>query len=806
MELVEGETIADRLARTAPSGGLVLDEVLTYSTQIADALDRAHRHGIVHRDLKPGNVIITKSGTKLLDFGLAKILTGGGNSDAAMVPTAVGDLTMQGTIVGTLHYMAPEQVEARDTDVRTDIFAFGALLYEMATGEKAFPGRSQASVIAAILDRDPPPVSSRRALSPPELDWVVASCLAKEPDDRWQSARDLARALRWISQRPNSNGDGGLRESTPPGSRLRWIAGAALTCGVVTGAVAAWAWLRPAPLPIRGETRFSIEMPFTLRSSNWVSTQAAIAPDGSRIVYQGGRDPDRVLYLRTLGETTGRRIDGTEGADNPFFASDGKSIGFFAGGELKKISLLGGPAVKICDAPDVPYGATWYRDTIVFTNRTGLAAVAASGGTPRNLTTGSEKSRRGGHRSPVFLPGGETVIFVALYSDDLPGAIEAVELASGTRHVLVSDLRPESRGVQYLSSGHLLYEQNQSLVARAFDARTLKVDGSALPVHQGVATLGSTVAQFAVSDTGTLVYIPHANLPAETLTWVNRDGSEKALPFPPGLYQSPRISPDGSRLIVVGYRGFGAPILLANLTTGTFGELPRQKGSYGPAPIPAWTPDGMSVTYTGSNQRDLMIQPVDRSSAERVLFTPPSLAGDGSWTHRADGDVVAIATDPGDVWLWSSPEGKPSPLIQTPFSETSPAFSPDGRWLAYTSMQTSAAEIWVQPFPNKGKAVQVSVGGGSGPAWGPGGRELFYLQGDTLMAVSVTTTPEFSRSPPNRLLDLSRYNLEGRSRNYDVDPVTGRLLMVMTVGGPAPRAELVVAVDWRAAALERVKP
>ena len=810
MEHVEGETLAERLTRGATSSQLEIAEVLTCGIQIADALDRAHRQGIVHRDLKPGNIMITKSGIKLLDFGLAKMLPASQSGSLGMLSTQLANLTTQGTIVGTLQYMAPEQVEGRETDARTDIFAFGAVLYEMATGEKAFEGRSQASVIAAILDREPPPISSRQRLAPAALDRVVATCLAKDPDDRWQTARDLGRALGWIA---GGTSDAGVssQTATPSRSRAGWWLVAAALGGALLGAAAVWR-LSPRAVPAaRSETRFSIDLPFSMRSAIWASSQAAISRDGSRIVYRGGSPGQAALYLRWLHETTPTRLPGTEGAQNPFFASDGESVGFYADQQLKRLSLGGGRTIKICDAAEPPLGASWYGETIVFATAKGLAVVPSSGGPPRPLTTLSSEARRIGHRSPVLLPGGAVAIYTVAPALDLPGSIEAVELATGARHVIVSGLQPESRGVQYLSSGHLLFEQDDSVLAVPFDTRRLKPTGPAVSLAQGVATMGTNIAQFAVSESGTLIYVPRRAIPDEALTWVTREGVEQPVAgLPAGKYRMPRISPDGLRLSVISGEGSDADILIANLATGAFGALPRQKPSFGPSPIPLWTPDSASLTYAGREQflaGGFMIQPTNRSAAERVLFSAsaPGLVGDGDWARTPAGDALVITVG-GDIWRWLSNDGSVAAFVATPAVEISPVLSSDGRWLAYASSDTVGSEIWVRPFPAAGAAVQVSAGGGTDPTWGPGNREIFYVNGNALMAVTVTTSPVFSPTPPRKLLDNSAIAWQARGRNYDVDRKTGRFLVVKSLDGPSPSGQLVIVVDWMAGVLARMKP
>jgi eukaryotic-like serine/threonine-protein kinase len=528
MEYLEGETLAERLKK----GPLPLDQVLQYAIEISDALDKAHRKGITHRDLKPGNIMLTKSGAKLLDFGLAKLRqeTAPANIALSKLPTEDG-VTAQGTILGTLQYMAPEQLEGKQADARTDIFAFGVVVYEMATGKKAFEGKSSASVLAKILESDPPPMTLLQPMTPPALDRVVKKCLVKEPEERWQSAKDLTDELKWIADESASRN---LLSAAPVArarSPWRWAVFSTVAC-VVVAAIALYVWLpRQTPPPQRPVSRFAISLPAGQRLAALDEPAIALSPDGTRLAYiaaQGKGLPQ--LYIRAMESPEAKLIPGTEGAVNPFFSPDGQWVGFFAGNKLKKVSVSGGAAVTLGDALSAQ-GASWSsQGMIAFGSERAavLQQVKDAGGTAQALTH-LEKGETD-HDWPEFLPGDKTVLFAASGDDRANGQVAIQSLATGARRNLIQG----ATHAHYASSGQLVYAQRGNLMAVPFDLQRLALTGAAVPVVEGVLqSTTSGAAQYSFSATGSLVYVTGALQAAEQLRPVGQsqwDGAAFARP------------------------------------------------------------------------------------------------------------------------------------------------------------------------------------------------------------------------------------------------------------------------------------
>ena len=568
MEYLEGETLAARLTK----GPLPTDLVLRYATEIADALDKAHRKGITHRDLKPANIMITKAGTKLLDFGLAKLkqpAAGAGGMSA--VPTLSAGLTMQGTILGTLQYMAPEQLEGTEADARTDIFAFGAVLYEMATGRKAFEGKSQATLIHAIMGVDPPPISTIQPVTPPALDQIVKTCLAKDPDDRWQSAGDLGRQLKVIQGSQPSVAVSAVAVPQRASWRqvLPWMLATLVVGGTIIG-VAVWNVRSPAPQRLaRFPLTSSASEPLALAN---FSHDIAISPDGTRVVYKINPGSGQ-LVVRPIEQLLGTPFEGLEGnVWAPFISHDSAWVGFHdqRDGTLKRVSILGGPPITICTMPaGVEAGASWGRDdTIIFGTGfpSGLWRVSAGGGEPTEVTTLDPAVPGQNHAWPEILPGGRAVLFTVLAGAIENAQITLLNLDTGEQTVLI----PGGSYPRYSPTGHIVYGIGGTLRAVGFDLDLLAVTTTPVPVVDGVVTKDSGAADFDIADDGTLVYVAGAGGgQGHTLVWVDRDRQEAPVAgVEPDRYHSVRISPDGSQLAFA-LDTAGADIWTVDIARGT---------------------------------------------------------------------------------------------------------------------------------------------------------------------------------------------------------------------------------------------
>ena len=786
MEYLEGETLAERLKK----GALPLEQVLKYAIEIADALDKAHRKGITHRDLKPGNIMLTKSGAKLLDFGLAKFQREGSSATpVSEQATEEEAITGEGVLVGTLRYMVPEQIEGKAVDARTDIFAFGVVVYEMATGKRAFDGKSQASVMAKILEAEPAPMTTLQPMTPPALDRLVKRCLAKDPDERWQSARDICEQLRWISDAGSQAGVAAPVLGRKNRLRAALWAGAAGALCIMVG-LAVW-FLKPtAPKDV---TRFVMSLPpdQVLDVGGPIRPAIAISPDGKRMVYVGIQsDNARQLYIRTMDGLQARPISGTEGARCPFFSPDGQWVGFSAGGMLKKVPLSGGPAVSL--AGDVgsagASGASWGSQGIIAFSpeRTGpILEISDGGGSPQPLTHLAETEAD--HGSPQLLPRGSGLLFVysAALTPTAPSTLAAQSLPAGERRDLV-----QVQGVtipSYASTGHLVYGQGTNLMAVPFDPQRLALAGASVPVVEGVLPM-----QFSFSSTGTLVYIPGSTRRSK-LVWMDRKGTEQTVPAPPHNYVMPRVSPDGKR-IAAGIEEEDNQVWVYDLGRDTLTRLTFEGTSN---VDPVWTPDGKKIVFKGIQNR-LFWQPADGSAPAEELTKSELLTNNIPSSFSQDGQVLAfVGNDPGFT-LYTLPlkEGKPQLFLRTPTRQTAPRFSPDGRYIAYTADESGRAEIYVRPYPGPGGKWQVSTEGGGEPVWNPNGRELFYRNGNKMMAVNVTTQGAFSAGRPKVLFEGSYVPTPRSLPDYDVAPDGQHFLMLKSGEQSQAAAQINVVLNW----------
>jgi eukaryotic-like serine/threonine-protein kinase len=738
MEYLEGETLADRLAK----GSLPAEHLLRYGIEIADALDKAHRQGIVHRDLKPGNVMLTKSGVKLLDFGLAKFQAGGrdavasGVSRLATEMQASQPLTERGTVLGTFQYMAPEQLEGKDADARSDIFSFGALLYEMATGKKAFSGSSQASLIGAILRDDPPAISEISPMVPPALNRVVKTCLAKDPEDRFQTAHDAKLQLQWVAE-------GGSQAGLPAPvvarrknrERLAWAVAAA---AFLAAALATFGYLRRAP---RAATRVGAFVLPAEKSELLVSDRASgsltVSPDG-RFVTFAARDADgkSSLWLRPTGELAAKPIPGTAGADFPFWSPDSRFIAFFADGKLQKVDVSGAPPLPVCDVANGRSG-TWNREGVILFSAdttTGLVRVPAAGGTPKPATTLDTARGETTHRWATFLPDGRHFLYMAgAHSAGTKSESNAIYL--GALDSNEKTLLLQARSNVVYASGYLLYMREHILLAQRFDLGARRLTGEPIPIAEGVKYDPAYFrGVFAVSEDGVLVYaLGETGSSATRLTWVDRAGKPLGEPIgEPAEYSALSLAPDGKRIaagINDSSTGAGSIWLIDGRgvrTRFTFGDL---------AEAPVWSPDGGRIAFQRLNKQgasEVHVKSVGGSDREEVVFrgerpaTPVDWSLDGRYLSLQLHQRSGVKTGE-DIWMVPlEGGGKPFPFLASEFNETGASFSPDGKWVIYASNESGRTEVYVVPFPGPGGKYQISTGGGIGAGFFKGGKEIIY--------------------------------------------------------------------------------
>jgi eukaryotic-like serine/threonine-protein kinase len=796
MEYLEGETLSARIAK----GPLPLEQTLRYGIEIADALDRAHRSGIVHRDLKPGNVMITKSGVKLLDFGLAKAMAPASGPQLTSLPTQAAPVTQAGTVLGTFQYMAPEQLEGKEADPRTDIFALGAVLYETATGRKAFSGTSQASLISSIMKEEPASISLVQPMTPPGLDRAVKICLAKDPEDRWQSAHDVAAELKWIAEGSQAGvaAPAAVIRRRSSREKLAWLAFAFASLAVV--AMAFFLFRRPpvATHSIRFEILSSESAPYSTGLDTDLSP--AVSPDGQIVAFVGDDSSGKpFLWVRPLDGIAARPLAGTEGAAYPFWSPDGHSIGFFSQSSLKKIDAEGGPVQIVCDAPS-GRGGTWSREGVILlapSATSPIHRVGASGGVATPVL-GLDASRgEDGQRWPNFLPDGRHFLYFSYLganpeSRNQNGGIRLGSLDSKETREIV----PEASNPVYVEPGVLLFSRNRNLIAQSFDGKTFKISGDAVPIAENIAGFESRkIAFFSASSAGVLVYARAAAFPSRLL-WLDRQGRQIGSVGEPGDYFNPRLSPDGRRVAVsVADAAARRSIWVYDLTRGARTQL-RPQASVDDSPV--WSPDGNRIAFASERggAARLFLRAVG-GGAEQALLKTTDAEVPSDWS--SDGRFVAYSA-PGtatgwDTWILPlSGDPKPYPFLQTKADEVSATFSPDGKWIAYISRESGKSDIYAVPFPGPGETVTISTSGGRDPRWRRDGKEIFYIADDgKMMAVPIKTGLTLEPGVPVALFETKARNQRGYL--YDVTPDGQRFLIVTRVHDQEA-FPMTVIVNW----------
>jgi Tol biopolymer transport system component len=791
MEHLEGETLADRLLR----GPLPLDQALRIAIEVADALDKAHRQGIVHRDLKPGNVMLTRTGSKLLDFGLARMWQPPAAADDVTVAGHTLEFRTRGILLGTLQYMAPELFEGKEADPRSDIFAFGCLLYEMVTGDHAFTGVNSREVISAIVRSPTSPATSIDAAVPATLSRVLEQCLARDPEERWQCARDLRRELQWIQRSPAG-------AAAPPVAHRAIIWTLAGLSGVLAAALLASIWSRrslPAATAPQAPVRFSIVLPADQSLDESIGYSVAFSPDGKRIAYVANRGSERSVYVRALDSFESVRVAGTERASSPFFSPDGEWIGFEAGGKLLKVPVTGGTPQPLCNAPFAA-GATWGPDdsivyTPIFTG--GLFAIPARGGMPRRVTKPNTSLGEVAHVWPEFLPDGKHVLFTIWTGSPNwdQSRIAVLSLDTGKWEVVFDG----GAFARYSPSGHLLYLRGDTLFVAPFELKQSKVTGKPVPVLEGVLKeLGTGAAYFSVSRIGSLVYAPGAaRTPARSLVWVDRGGQRRIITGVRKAYNSPRLSPDGRRV------GLWLEDATPNIWVYDLARDALTRATFGADDHTAlWSPDGRRIAFESSRSgvHQVYVQPADGTGEVTQVTTGEYDHYECDWSPDSQ-RLAYVESNPrtgADLWVVGlDGHMRPTPVASSPFNEKQAAFSPDGRWLAYVSDESGQNEVYVQPFPGPGPKRQVSTGGGEEPAWSGFSRELYYRIGGRMMAVKVHETGDFTADRPARLFEGLFYYTTTPSRTYDVAR-DGRFLMVAEPELEYAARQINIVVNWSA--------
>jgi eukaryotic-like serine/threonine-protein kinase len=800
MEFLEGETLAQRLAK----GRLTIEQTLRYGIEIADALNKAHKQGVVHRDLKPGNIMLTKSGLKLLDFGLAKfhlpeakaILSG----VSALVTKEQKNLTAEGSIVGTFQYMAPEQLEGKEIDPRTDIFAMGVILYEMATGQKAFTGTSHASLIAAILSSEPAPISQVQPMTPPALDRVVKTCLAKNPEDRWQTAHDVMLELKWIAEAGSQAGvPAPVVAKRKSREQLAWLLSALFFIATLSFGYTTFRFYQSQKNvhPVRSLITAPEGSMFRLSGTD--AGSLSISPNGRWLTFAASDSSGKTaLWIRPLDSLKARMLSGTEDGEYPFWSPDSRFIGFFANGKLKKMDIAGGPSLTVCDAQRGRGGSWNQRGMILFAPNTQepIYSVEAVGGAPTQITKLNEEKRESTHRLPYFLPDGNHFLYVAgSHKNPVKGEANAIYVASLDGKL--NKLLVHAGSNAAYANGLLLFVREKVLMAQHFDVGNLELQSDPFPVAEQIQfATGWWNGAFTVSQNGILSYAIGSGDDTWQLAWFDRTGKMIHLLEDRAAYNFFRLSPD-ERMAAVAITDPDTGndhIWLYELSRGV-----RTRFTFSSAndSNPVWSPDGTRIAYTndGSGNDDIFQKPSTGAGAEEPLLqtdineVPTSWSPDGRFLCYEYHDLKG--KEKGDIWILPLfGDRKSFPFKNSQFDERNGSFSPDGKWIAYTSDESGRKEVYVAPFPGRAGKWQVSHGAFYGTFWRKDGKELIYLSPDIkLMSVPVKTDPTFESGTPVVLFDVSM-------SNYGSISSDGQRILLSLRDAGAPAQPITIVTNW----------
>ncbi len=782
MELIEGETLGQRLTK----GALPLADVLKFGAQIADALDRAHRAGVMHRDLKPGNVMLTKSGAKLTDFGLARATGLAAVSEMTSSPTVAGPLTAEGTILGTFQYMAPEQLEGQEADARADLWALGCVLYEMATGKRAFEGKSQASLIAAVMHMQPAPVSQVSSMSPPALDSLVNACLAKDPTDRIQSAHDVKLQLDWIRDAGSQAGVAApVAARRKSRERMAWVLAAV---GLAAAVISLFVLLtRPKETePILA----SIPAPAGMGLVPYWS-QIGLSPDGRTVAFFAHDSAASSLWVRPLGSDKARVLPDTQGDNSPLFWSyDGGSLAYSSGGKLRKVAIDGGSPVTLCNAR-AGRGGTWNRDgVIVFapSPEGPLLRVSSGGGETSPVTTLDAGRHETAHRFPCFLPDGDHFLYVSLP----PGPNGWDTFVGSLKAKSVKKVLTAGSAAVFAAPGYLVFAREDRVMAQRFDTGRLELTGDAIAIGNAPEPSDMDAEPVASASRNGRLVVLQTDVPQTKLQWLDRAGAARGdLTLPPGPWAVRRLSPDGRRAGVTN----GPDIWIVDLARA----MPtRFAATMSTEATMVWSPDGRQMAYVSkqTGRSEIFVGSPDGAGTPELVPTTDALFKYvEDWSP--DGRFVVFRTvspsTQGDLWLLPmTGDRKPQPYLVSAYAERNARVSPDGGWLAYESDESGTTEVYVQSFPNPGKKVRVSSDGGSFPSWSRRGKELLYFSRDgTLTSVPVEAGAEFrpgERRPLFKASDL----VTGAEVSAD-----GERFLV-SESAEAPRREIGLFVNWPA--------